>query len=76
MVSMPYDFLKGISKRSEHKPYPEPEVAMIFKKSELDTTVDLFDIEVGLRKAYAEASQGCVLFEYLFVCTQLLQAKR
>ncbi len=54
VVSMPYDFLKGISRRSEHKPYPEPEVAMIFKKSELDTAVDLFAIERGLRKAFKE----------------------
>ena len=49
-----YDFLKGIARRNEHKPYPEPEVAMIFKKSETDTTVDLFEVEMGLRKAYQE----------------------
>ena len=49
-----YDFLKGIARRDEHKPFPEPEVAMIFKKSETDSTVDLFDVEMGLRKAYQE----------------------
>lgn len=51
-----YDFLKGIARRNEHKSFPEPEVAMIFKKSETDNTVDLFDVEMGLRKAYLEVS--------------------
>lgn len=49
-----YDFLKGIARRNEHKPFPEPEVAMIFKKSETDNTVDLFDVEMSLRRAYQE----------------------
>ena len=52
-----YDFLKGIARRSEHKAYPEPEVAMVFKKSQSDASVDLFDVEVGLRKAYKEVSE-------------------
>ena len=47
---------KGIARRNEHKPYPEPEVAMIFKKSETDNTVDLFKVEMGLKKAYQEVS--------------------
>lgn len=51
---MVYDFLKGIARRSEHKSFPEPEVAMIFKKSDAESTVDLFDVEMGLRKAYQE----------------------
>lgn len=49
-----YDFLEGIARRSEHKPYPEPEVAMIFKKSDTDTAVDLFEVEINLRKAHSE----------------------
>ena len=52
-----YDFLKGIARRKDHKPFPEPEVAMIFKKSEMDNTVDLFDVEMGLKKAYQEVSE-------------------
>lgn len=53
-----YDFLKGIARRSDHMPYPEPEVAMIFKKSESDSSVDLFDVEMGLKKAYQEVGCG------------------
>jgi hypothetical protein len=49
-----YDFLEGIARRSEHQPYPEPEVAMIFKKSDTDTAVDLFEVEINLRKAHSE----------------------
>jgi len=51
-----YDFLKGIARREEHKAYPEPEVAMIFKKTETDNSVDLFEVEMGLRKAYKEVN--------------------
>ena len=53
---MVYDFLKGIARRNEHKSFPEPEVAMIFKKSDSENTVDLFDVEMGLRKAYQEVN--------------------
>ena len=64
-----YDFLKGIARRSEHKPYPEPEVAMIFKKSDSDTAVDLFDVEINLRKAYSEVCELTRLTEfYNFYC--------
>lgn len=52
--STAYDWLEGIARRHEHKNYPEPEVAMIFKKSETDNAVDLFEVEMGLRKAYQE----------------------
>lgn len=62
-----YDFLKGIARRNEHKPYPEPEVAMIFKKSESDNAVDLFEVEMGLRKAYHEVSLHCSLSTKLMV---------
>lgn len=53
-----YDFLKGIARREEHKSYPEPEVAMIFKKSETDSSIDLFEVEMGLRKAYQEVTRN------------------
>lgn len=54
--STAYDFLEGIARREEHASYPEPEVAMIFKRSESDTSVDLFEVEVALRRAYHEVS--------------------
>ena len=50
----------GIARRKEHKSFPEPEVAMIFRKSELESTVDLLDIEMGLRKAYQEVRCGYI----------------
>ncbi len=53
-----YDFLKGIARRNEHKLFPEPEVAMIFKKADSDNTVDLFDVEMGLRRAYQEVRRA------------------
>ena len=62
-----YDFLKGIARRNEHKPYPEPEVAMIFKKSETDNAVDLIEVEMGLRKAYQEVS-ACRFIELNLQC--------
>ena len=52
--STDYDFLEGIARRHEHPSYPEPEVAMIFKRSEADTSVDLFEVELALRRAYQE----------------------
>ncbi len=48
-----YDFLKGVARRLEHKHYPEPEVAMIFKKKDEDN-VDIFKVEMELRKLYQE----------------------
>lgn len=56
--STAYDWLEGIARRHEHSHYPEPEVAMIFKKAETDNAVDLFEVEMGLRKAYQEV---CIL---------------
>ena len=52
-----YDFLKGVARRSEHKPFPEPEVAMIFIEPGQDH-VDMFDVEIKLRKLYSEVSGG------------------
>ena len=61
--STDYDFLEGIARRNEHPPYPEPEVAMIFKRSESDTAVDLFEVEMALRKAYQEVYRCVCLYE-------------
>ena len=61
-----YDFLEGIARRDEHPPYPEPEVAMIFKRSESDTSVDLFEVEMALRRAYQEVSEQGIM--YTWVC--------
>ena len=55
-----YDFLQGIARRKEHRPYPEPEVAMIFKKADSDTAVDLVEVELTLRKAYTEVRAGAL----------------
>ena len=52
----PYDFLPGIAQRHSHPPFPEPEVAMIFRKSDSDTAVDLFEVEMRLRAAVEEAA--------------------
>ncbi len=57
--SMAYDWLEGIARRQEHSHYPEPEVAMIFKKTETDNAVDLFEVEMGLRRAYQDVSILC-----------------
>ena len=58
--STDYDFLEGIARRDEHPSYPEPEVAMIFKRMETDTAVDLFEVELALRRAYMEVSVMCM----------------
>ena len=46
-----YDFLEGVAMRRRHKAYPEPEVAMIFKKEPTDNSIDLTEVEVSLQKA-------------------------
>ena len=51
-----YDFLPGIAQRHSHPSFPEPEVAMIFRKSDSDTAVDLFEVEMRLRVALEEAA--------------------
>ena len=70
--STAYDWLEGIARRREHKHYPEPEVAMIFKKSETDSAVDLFEVEMGLRKAYQEVHRS--MYCFLSYCTLLCKA--
>ena len=51
---------QGVAQRADLPPHPEPEVAMIFKKSEGDTAVDLLQVEMALRKALQEV--GLVIF--------------
>lgn len=42
--------------REEHPSHPEPDVAMIFRKSKHDMTVDIVDVENKLIKAMQEVS--------------------
>lgn len=51
-----YDFLEGVAMRRRHKTYPEPEVAMIFKKEPTDNSIDLTEVESSLQKAIKQAS--------------------
>ena len=48
-----YDHLEGIAQRHLHPPYAEPEVAMIFKKNEMEN-IDLTEIENSLRQGIQE----------------------
>ena len=60
-VSQPdnkYDFLEGIAKRSSHRNFPEPEVAMIFKTSDSEDAVDLWDVERRLQILLKEVSES------------------
>ena len=49
-----YDFLKGVAQREEHPSHPEPDVAMIFRKSKHDMTVDIVEVESRLMVALQE----------------------
>ena len=42
--------------RGRHKAYPEPEVAMIFKKEPTDNSIDLTEVESSLQKAIKQVS--------------------
>ena len=49
--------------RRRHKAYPEPEVAMIFKKEPTDNSIDLTEVESSLQKAIKQVS--CIkILEY------------
>ena len=48
-----YDHLDGIANRAHHPTYIEPDVAMIFKKSEMQD-VDLGLVESNLHRAFQE----------------------
>lgn len=51
-----YDHLEGIAQRHTHPPYAEPEVAMIFKKNEMED-IDLNEIEANLQRGIQEVSK-------------------
>ncbi|EDO47889.1 predicted protein [Nematostella vectensis] len=51
-----YDHLEGIINRESHPPYAEPEVAMIFKKNEMEE-VDLNVIESNLKQSFEELTK-------------------
>jgi hypothetical protein len=51
-----YDHLEGVRMREKHPAHAEPEVAMIFKKTELED-IDLNAIETTLKRSYEEVSK-------------------
>lgn len=53
-----YDHLEGIANREYHPTFMEPDVAMLFKKSEVED-IDLGLIESNLRRAIEEVSIKC-----------------
>ena len=62
-VSQPdnqYDFLEGIAKRSSHRSFPEPEVAMIFKTSDSEDAIDLWEVERRLQILLKEVCEQCL----------------
>ena len=54
--STPYDFLEGVARRDQFSIHPEPEVAMAFKKTTDDQSVDLVEVEKLLKKLLNEVS--------------------
>lgn len=56
-----YDHLDGIRLRETHPPYAEPEVVMIFKKSEVDE-IDMNEIEQNLKRNLEEVRMLSILF--------------
>ena len=52
-----YDHLEGIANREYHPTFMEPDVAMLFKKSEVED-IDLGLIESNLRRAIEEVSHA------------------
>lgn len=62
-----YDFLEGVAMRQRHKAYPEPEVAMIFKKEPTDNSIDLTEVESSLQKAIKQVSCIKVTLYTIFV---------
>jgi len=64
-----YDFLEGVAMRRRHKAYPEPEVAMIFKKEPTDNSIDLTEVEASLQKAIKQVSNIYKDLQELLYCT-------
>ena len=48
-----YDHLDGVRLRETHPPYAEPEVAMIFKKTEIED-IDMNEVEANLKRNLEE----------------------
>eukprot|EP00794_Sanderia_malayensis_P015411 gene15411-16985_t len=61
VLQSPYDHLEGIAKRGQHPLFPEPEVALIFKKNEFDDP-DLLSIEANLKEAVMQGENKVILF--------------
>ncbi len=64
VLESPFDHLEGISGRRKHPLFPEPEVALIFKKNEFDDP-DLLSIESSLRQAVLEVSAISSISQFL-----------
>lgn len=65
-----YDFLEGVARRNELSMHPEPEVAMVFKKTTDDQSVDLIEVEKLLRKLLTKVSEH--LCTVLLVCMYMV----
>uniref|UniRef100_A0A1X7TK74 Uncharacterized protein n=1 Tax=Amphimedon queenslandica TaxID=400682 RepID=A0A1X7TK74_AMPQE len=60
--STPYDFLEGVARRDQFSIHPEPDVAMVFKKTTDDQSVDLVEVEKLLKKLLNENSNDPQVF--------------
>lgn len=59
-----YDHLEGIANREYHPTFMEPDVAMLFKKSEVED-IDLGLIESNLRRAIEESPNSVVVCNHI-----------
>ncbi|KAI8500461.1 hypothetical protein Bbelb_220270 [Branchiostoma belcheri] len=59
-----YDHLDGIAQRHKHKSHPEPEVAMIFKKTEGDE-IDMNALEQNLRMTLDENPKSIAVYNQI-----------
>lgn len=67
-----YDFLEGVARRNELSMHPEPEVAMVFKKTTDDQSVDLIEVEKLLRKLLTKVSEHlCIVLVCMYMGTIL-----
>ena len=68
MESTPYDFLEGVARRDQFSIHPEPDVAMVFKKTTDDQSVDLVEVEKLLKKLLNEVSIFIVyMHDFIFI---------
>lgn len=59
-----YDHLEGIANREHHPTFIEEDVALIFKKSEMEE-IDLGLIESNLKRAIEEVSLTLIVFQLI-----------